>query len=194
MDKIILATSSPYRKEAFSFLGLDFIAQGSDVNEYSNTRPDLPEELVLYLSKLKAQAVAKNYNSGIIIGFDSVGWHKGKILEKPKSKEEAFKRLKSLSGNSHEHYTGIYILNLGSGKELSKVVVTKVKMRKITDSEINKYLKQDSGFNTYSLGYDPLSHYSSTFIKEIQGSYNNLLRGIPLEIIIEMLIEIGYKI
>lgn len=193
MAKIILATSSPYRQEAFRFLDLDFVARSSDVDEYFDGRPNSPEELVLHLAKLKADVVAKNYNSGIIIGFDSVGWYNGQVLEKPKSREEAFQRLKSLSGNTFQFYTGIYMKNLKSGKEISKVVITNVKMRNLTDFEINKYLEQDSRFNTYALGFDPLEHYSSTFARKIDGSYNNLTRGIPLETIVEMLPEVGYK-
>lgn len=194
MTKIILATSSPYRQEAFRSLDLDFVAQGSNVDEYFDGRPNLPKELVLCLAKLKADAIAKNYDSGIIIGFDSVGWHNGQVLEKPKSKEEAFQRLKSLSGNTHQFYTGIYMKNLESEKEISKIAITNAEMRNLTDSEINKYLEQDSKFKTYSLGYDPLGHYSSTFVIKIDGSYNNLIRGIPLETIVEMLFDIGYRL
>jgi len=194
MTKIILATSSPYRLEAFRFLDLDFIAQGSNVDEYFNGRPNSPEELVLHLAKLKADAVAKSYNSGVIIGFDSIGWYNGQVLEKPKSRNEAFQRLKSLSGNINQIYTGIYMKNLKSGKEISKVAITNVEMRNLTDSEINKYLEQDSRFNTYALGYDPLGHYSSTFVRKIEGSYNNLTRGMPLETIVEMLPNVGYKL
>ena len=194
MTKIILATSSPYRQEAFRFLGLDFIAQSSDADEDFDGRPDSPEKLVLCLSKMKAEVVAKKYDSGIVIGFDSVGWFNGQVLEKPKSREEAFKRLESLSGNTHQFYTGIYMINLESKKEISKSVITDVEVRNLLDSEIDKYLDQDLRFNTYALGYDPLEHYSSTFVKRIKGSYNNLTRGIPLEMIVEMLFDIGYKL
>ncbi len=194
MTKIILATSSPYRQEAFRFLDLDFVAQGSNADEYFDGRPDSPKELVLCLAKIKAEAVAKKYDTGIIIGFDSVGWFNRQVLEKPKSREEAFERLKFLSGNTHQFYTGIYMINLESEKEISKLAITNVEVRNLLDSEINKYLDQDSRFNTYALGYDPLEHYSSTFVRKIDGSYNNLTRGIPLETIVEMLSDIGYKL
>ena len=194
MTKIILATSSPYRQEAFRFLGLDFIAQSSDADEDFDGRPDSPEKLVLCLSKMKAEVVAKKYDSGIVIGFDSVGWFNGQVLEKPKSREEAFKRLKSLSGNTHQFYTGIYMINLESKKEISKSAITDVEVRNLLDYEINKYLDQDSRFNTYAIGYDLLGHYSSTFVKRIKGSYNNLIRGMPLEMIVVMLFDIGYKL
>lgn len=194
MNKIILATRSPYRQEAFGLLGLDFLAEGSDIEENFEGRPNNPEELVKHLSRLKAEAVAKNHSEGIVIGFDSVGWFGDTILEKPKTKEEAFKRLRFLSGKNHQFYTGIYIINTSTGHTLSRVVKTDILVRKLRDSEINKYLNQDPNFNTYAIGYDPLGHYSSSFACRIEGSYNNYLRGIPLETIVEMLPIVGYEL
>lgn len=194
MTQIILATASPYRQEAFRFLDLDFIAQWSDIDEYFEWRPDSPKELVLCLAKLKAEEVMKSHNKGIVIGFDSVGLLNWQVLEKPKSRKEAFERLQALSGDKHQLYTGIYMKNLDTGKELSRHAVTNAEMRKLSDIEINKYLDQDSRFKTYALGYDTLSHYSSTFVIRIEGSYNNLTRWIPMETIMEMLFEIGYKL
>lgn len=192
MSKIILATTSPYRRETFGYLCIPFEVEGSNVDE-SRLERNNPEELVKELSKLKAEAVAKNHTDAIVIGMDSVTYFNGKILEKPKSKEEDFERLKALSGNKHQFYTGIHMLNTATNKTLSKVVITDVFMRKLSDEEINKYLDEDSNFNTYALGYDPVKHYSASFVKKIEGSYYNLLGGIPLETIIEMLREIGYK-
>jgi len=193
MSKLILATTSPYRREAFAFLGFDFEAEGSKVDESQIDRNE-PEELVKQLSKLKAEAVAKNHPDSVVIGMDSVGYFNGKILEKPKSKEDAVNRLKDLSGCNHQFYTGIHIINTASNEAVSKVVKTEVFVRELSAGEIDKYLKEDPYYNTYALGYDPLGHSSSAFIKKIEGSYNNLLRGIPLEVIPEMLSEVGYKI
>ena len=193
MGKIILATTSPYRREIFGYLGIPFEAEGSKVDE-SQLERNNPEELVKNLSKLKAEAVAKNHSDAIVIGMDSVTYFKGKILEKPKSKEEDFQRLKNLSGNNHQFYTGIHIINTASVKTLSRVVKTDVFIRELSEEEINQYLNEDPNFNTYALGYDPIKHISASFIKEIKGSYYNLLGGIPLETIVEMLKEIGYKL
>lgn len=193
MPKIILATSSPHRREAFRSLGIDFEVEDSNVDESQIERNE-PEELVKELSRLKAEAVAKKHSKGIIIGFDSIGWLNGLILEKPKSKEQAFKRLKSLSGKKHQFITGIYMINISTGQTLSKVIKTNVFMRKLKELEIKKYLDQDPDFNTYALGYDPLGHYSSSFVEKIEGSYNNLTRGIPLETIVEMFSVLGYKL
>ena len=190
MTKVILATSSPYRQEAFGFLGIDFEAEGSNVDESQVDRIN-PEELVRQLSKLKTEAVAKKYSDAIVIGMDSVGFFNGQILEKPKSKEEEFERLKLLSANNFQFYTGIYMINTTQNKVVSKIVKTEVYLRKLSDGEINKYLEEDPNYNTYALGFDPLGHSSSAFIQRIEGSYNNLLRGIPLEVIGEMLSGVG---
>jgi septum formation protein len=192
--KIILATTSPYRKEAFEMLGLKFIAEDSNVDENFEGRSAAPEKLVGQLSKMKAESVAKNHPDRVIIGFDSVGWFRDAILEKPKSKDEALERLKVLSGNSFQFYTGVHIINNVSNQTLSRVVATNVEMRAMSESEIKKYLNQDSNFNTYALGFDPLGHLSSSFVQKIEGSYNNLLRGIPLETIVEMLKGMGIEI
>ncbi|MFH0792192.1 MAG: Maf family nucleotide pyrophosphatase [bacterium] len=192
MTKIILATTSPYRIEAFKFLGINFVAEGSKVDESLVERTD-PEKLVSVLSKMKAEAVSKNHSDATVIGMDSVGCFNGKILEKPKSREEGFARLVSLSENCFQFYTGIYMINTADKKELSRVVITDACFRKINESEINQYLNEDPNFMTYALGFDSLGHFSSTFISKIEGSYNNVLRGIPLEVIVEMLYNMGYK-
>jgi len=154
MTKIILATTSPYRKEAFGFLGIDFEVEGSEIDESQVPRNN-PEELVKQLSKLKAEAVAKNRPDAIVIGMDSVGYFNGKILEKPKSK---------------------------------------VFMRKFSDADIKRYLDDDPDYNKYAHGYDIKNKISSSFVSEINGSYNSALMGIPLEVLPEMLSEVGYEI
>ena len=173
MEDIILATTSQTRITGFESLNIDFKAEGSNVYEYGSDRPKKPEELVRYLSKLKAEAVSKNHKQGIVIGFDSVGYFNNQILEKPKSREEAFRRLSSLSGNQFDFYTGIYITDFSTSQGISNIVKTKVKLRKIVEEEINKYLDEDDEFTKWSLGFNPWRSYASTFIEEIAGSYTN---------------------
>jgi septum formation protein len=192
--QIILATKSPYRKEAFTCLGLDFITEGSEVDENFSGRPDDPKELVLELAKRKAEFVAKNHKEGIVIGFDSIGWFEGRVLEKPKDKREAFERIKILSRKTHYFYTGVHIISIEKNITKSEISETEITLRDVSEVEINKYLDQDPNFNTYAIGFDPLGHYSISFPIEIKGSYNNYLRGIPLELIVKMLKQVGYEI
>jgi septum formation protein len=194
MQRILLATKSQYRKEAFECLGLDFTCEGSEVDENFPGRPDDPKELVLELSKRKAEFVAKNNKEGIIIGFDSIGWFENKVLEKPKDRNESRERIKMLSGKTHNFYTGVHIINIERNVTKSEISETEITLRDITEAEINKYLDQDLNFNTYAIGFDPLGHYSMSFAINIKGSYNNYLRGIPLELIVKMLKRVGYEI
>jgi MAF protein len=192
--KIILATTSPFRKEAFGFLEIPFKAKEGSVDENFKNRPKDPKKLVLKLAELKAQAVADKHKKGIIIGFDSVGYFQREVLEKPKSKKEAFERLKKISGEKHYFYTGACLIKKETDRMIKKVVVTEIWERKFSDREIKKYLKQDPNYKKIAMGFDPFGHYSVSFARKIQGSYNNYLRGIPLEAIVEMLKKIGYKI
>lgn len=194
MKKIILATTSKWRIQAFEMLDLPFLAEGSNIDENFADRPETPQELVTELAKRKAEAVAKNHKDGIIVGFDSIGWFQNKVLEKPSNKEEAAKRLAEMSGKEFQFYTGICLVDAETKKKYQEVAITKAFMGNLLSSEIEKYLNQDEYFTSYALGFDPLGHYSMTFVKKIEGSYNNLLRGIPIEKIVEMLKEAGIKI
>lgn len=189
MVKLILATTSDYKKKVFGYLGIQFIAEDSKVDESVLPRDD-PKKLVLGLSRLKAKAVAQRHQEGIILGFDSIGYFNGKILEKQKNFEDTKKRLKMLSGKNHWTFTGICAINVKTGKIIQKVVSTKVTMRKLTDKEINEYVNSDKNILKYCLGYDPELSVSSSFALKITGSYNNLLNGMPIEVIPEILQKI----
>jgi septum formation protein len=197
-QKIILATASPYRRDVFSTLGLDFVSEAGDIDERFEGRPREPEKFVLELARRKAEAVAAKvrdrFPEGIVVGFDSIGWFDGRVLEKPRDREEAFLRLKALSGSSYQFFTGVHMISLSDQRTLSRAVQTRVFMRVLFDGEISRYLDQDPKHVTYAHGYDPARHYSSTFAKRIEGSCHNFLEGIPLEDIAEMLKEIGYRI
>jgi len=103
MTNIILATSSPYRIEMFNTLGIPFSTESSNINEQFANRPKNPEELAKVLAKLKAEAVAKKHNNAIVIGIDSLGYYNNHILEKPRTLQNAFQRLKMLSGKDFTH-------------------------------------------------------------------------------------------
>ena len=160
--KIILATSSPYRIQAMKFSGMPFQAVSSNVEEKFESRPDDPKELVKLLSRLKAEAVKEKFErdnpNSIIIGFDSVGYFKGNILEKPSSKQEAFERLRALSEKRHDFFTGITLINTKTKKITQEVIKTIIGFRKISNIEIEKYLSEDKNYNTYATGYDPLAN------------------------------------
>src|SRR3989344_4631088 len=111
--KLILATTSIWRQEAFNTLNIPYEAVSSNFDEKSPLRPKNAGQLVKYLAREKALAVADQYKGEqtVILGFDSVGKYKGAILEKPTSGEDAKRRLLSMSGRGFDFYTGIYAIN-----------------------------------------------------------------------------------
>jgi len=186
MEKIILATASKHRIEGFKHLGLEFLSEKSNIEEHIDGRPDDPEELVKCLSRLKAEAVKKNHPDGIVMGFDSVGYFEGQILEKPQSREEAFDRLSKLSGKDHEFITGVHMINIKNRTQLQRVVSTHITFRDLLEESIDRYLNDSEDYRTRALGYSPFTGISSTFPRLITGNFSNLAYGIPLDNVIEM--------
>jgi septum formation protein len=189
--KIILATTSKYKKKVFSFLELPFDAEPSNVDEESFKEKN-PRERVVGLAKMKAEAVAQRHGSAIIIGSYTLGYFKGNILEKPKDRKQAFSRLKNLSGKRYRVYTGVYAINTTNDKRAVRVVKTDVKMRVLSSEEIKKYVMSDPNLFEYAHGYDPEQGISAAFIKKVSGSLQNLINGMPIEEMPGLLKELGY--
>lgn len=185
--RIVLATTSPYRIEIMKLLGIPFETKESDVEEKFEGRPKDPEGLVTKLSKSKAEAVAKYYDDALVFGFDSVGYFDGRILEKPKSRKEAFDRLKMMAGKSHEHYTGVTLIDTKTKERYYKVIKSKVSLRNFSEEEINRYLEQDDGWKKHAYGYEAIGQLSSTFIKHFEGDFFSFARGMPIAAVREMI-------
>ncbi|HII38881.1 TPA: hypothetical protein HA318_02670 [Candidatus Micrarchaeota archaeon] len=148
-EKLVLATASPYSIAVFKTLGIDFESESSDVDERFATRSTDPKEIVLLLARLKAECVAKKRSLDLVVGFDSVGCFEGRILEKPPSSQEAFERLKALSGKSFDFYTGVHLIDSGAGNAVSKLAQTRIQMRVLQDEEINN-VRNARGVSTHS--------------------------------------------
>jgi len=108
--KIILASASPRRRELMAQAGYEFEIQVSHKEE--NYISDSPDEIVKELALLKAKDIAEQNDRKdlIVIGADTVVAHRGAILGKPKSKEDAFDMIKGFQGDKHQVYTGVAIL------------------------------------------------------------------------------------
>lgn len=184
--KIILATTSEFKIKAFKKIGVPFDAIDSRVDEKKFSRDD-PDKLAAELAFQKAKAVAEEFPKCFVVGLDSIAYHNEQILEKPKSKEEAIIRLKNLSGDMHIALTGICVIKPGNKNPIKKVIKTKAFMRDLSEKEIKKYVNNDPNVLRICLGYDPEMYLSSSFIKRIEGSYNNLLYGVPLGTIVEII-------
>jgi septum formation protein len=142
VNTLILASSSRYRSELLSRLGLGFESRTPDVDE-TPMPGEAPEKLVRRLSQLKAATVAAGYRSGLIIGSDQVAVCGTQVLGKPGTEERACAQLAMLSGNSVSFLTGLCLRDAASGLEQTAVVQTIVRFRALTEDEITDYVRRE---------------------------------------------------
>ena len=165
MKHLILASGSPRRRELMSQVGLDFTVVTSDADE--NIKEMEPEDYVRELSSIKAQSVLEQYadkdDSVIVIGADTIVYHKGEILTKPKDEEDAFRILKSLEGQIHQN--------------VSFYEKTDVWVYDMTDEEIRDYIS--TGEPMDKAGAYGIQGKFAAYIKGIEGDYNNVV-GLPV--------------
>lgn len=177
MKHLILASGSPRRRELMSQVGLDFTVVTSDADE--NIKEMEPEDYVRELSSIKAQSVLEQYadkdDSVIVISADTIVYHKGEILTKPKDEEDAFRILKSLEGQIHQVYTGVTICS--THKNVSFYEKTDVWVYDMTDEEIRDYIS--TGEPMDKAGAYGIQGKFAAYIKGIEGDYNNVV-GLPV--------------
>lgn len=185
MTKFILASGSPRRKELLSRMGIKFEVVISDADEKSVTK-DVPVRLyVQELALLKASAVAKNLGKDtVIISADTVVTLDGKVLGKPKDKEDAHKMLTALSGREHEVYTGVCVMRRSDSKVTCKSVCTRVKFKSLTEDRIDAYIA--TGEPMDKAGAYGIQGVGSMLIESIDGDYFNVV-GLPIATLADIL-------
>lgn len=184
--EIILASTSPRRKELLIGLGLKFRIIPSEVEEVideDNFSPKTIEKLALE----KVEDVVKRVDTAaVVIGADTVVVIEGKVLGKPRDKQEAFEMLSILSGNTHEVITAIAIWDTATGKVVTDHVISEVTFRQIPSDEIHRYI--ETGEPMDKAGSYAIQGIGSIFIKSINGCYTNVI-GLSLNKLADMLKE-----
>ena len=173
--KIILASKSPRRREILETMGVEFETDVADVDE-SVSGELSPVEAVCEISKRKAKKVAERHaDDEIVISADTVVVIDGKIIGKPKDKEDAFNIIKSLSGRTHEVYTGFTVC--GKGKTKTDFEVTKVHFKQLCDDDIRRYVA--TGEPMDKAGAYGIQQKGNLFVEYIHGDYYNVV-GFPI--------------
>jgi septum formation protein len=190
MRNIILASTSPRRKELLEKAGLVFDVSPGNYEE-DMTLELVPCELAKFLSKGKAEDVAKNFDDAIIISADTFVSINNKILGKPHTEERAKITLRTLSGNTHSVFTGFTIIDTKNNKVISKAIETKVTFKDLSDEIIDDYVKNGNPLK-YAGSYT-LNDVTNKFIEKIEGDHNNII-GLPVDAVIETLKEFNVKI
>lgn len=181
--KLILASSSPRRKEILEKEGFEFeiiLPDNIDENKVSLD----PVNHVLELSRKKAESVAKRTDEGLILGADTIVVLDGEILGKPKDEKEAQVILKKLGGKAHKVYTGLTLINKSNDKILSDYDYTKVFFNQLEDEDISNYIA--TGEPLDKAGAYGIQGMGSFLVHHIEGNLDNVI-GLPMKKLKEML-------
>lgn len=176
MNRVILASASPRRRELLMQMGLtDFDVRPARGEEAADTSLS-PEELVKTLALQKAREIrAQAHPTDTVIGADTVVVHAGRILGKPRDRADAEEMLRALSGGIHQVYTGVAVLR--GDKELVEYEKTDVEFRKLDEEEIAAYAATDEPMD--KAGSYGIQGGACIFVKGIRGDYFNVV-GLPL--------------
>lgn len=185
--KLILASTSKFKNELLDTAGLTHSQIESTFEEFSPDQDNV-YQYVKDLSYGKAKSIEDKVDKCIILGIDTIVYANGKILEKPKSIEEARENLVLCSNNTTSVITGITLINKYTNEIIQDYQETKVTLTNINDEDIDYYIKNEPNI-MYVSGF-VIESFVSNFIKNINGSYYNIL-GVPVEKIYEHLSNWG---
>lgn len=169
---LILASASPRRRELMQFYGIPFTVGAADIDETMN--PSLPpEQEVARVSRLKAQALSAP--DSVVVAADTIVVLDGKILGKPKTRDEAIAMLTALSGRSHRVMTGCTVL---SGDRVETFTeITAIHFRELTRQEIERYVA--TGEPMDKAGAYGIQGGAALFCQGMEGDYYNVM-GLPV--------------
>ncbi|HJL56596.1 MAG TPA: nucleoside triphosphate pyrophosphatase [Arenicellales bacterium] len=191
MPALVLASSSPYRRQLLSQLGLSFKVHHPDIDE-STIPGETARELVSRLATQKALAISADAQGGLIIGSDQVAVQGDKIEGKPRDRQDAIRQLSEASGREITLQTGLALLNSTSGRVQVDVIPYKVRFRKLTLPQIEAYLDVEVPFGCCgSLRADGLG---IALLESLTGDDPSALIGLPLIRLVEMLESEGVQV
>ncbi len=175
--KLVLASSSPFRRALLDKLQLDYTTDSADIDE-SPVAGESVEHMVTRLAEAKARALADNYPEALIIGSDQSATLDGQLLHKPGGYEKAFQQLKAASGQQVTFYTGLCLLNTQNQTAETLCDPFTVTFRVLTDSEIQHYLEREEPYNC--AGSFKSEALGISLFESLKGKDPNSLIGLPL--------------
>lgn len=190
MDAIVLASSSPRRRELLTQAGIPFIVVPGDVDEEKADISGTPGQKAEQLAYMKAMDVART-KSGIILGADTIVVCDDEIFGKPADAENARKMLRALSGREHLVITGIALIDTASGRVSTGYETTKVRFSALSDEEIEGYI--ESGEPYGKAGAYAIQGRAALFVESLDGCYSNVV-GLPLRRLYRMLKDFGITV
>jgi len=185
--KLVLASTSKYRKSLLERLALSFIAVAP---HYDEPKLDLPaREVAETHARKKAESLASEFSDSLIIGSDQLVSLDGKILGKPHSFENAVAQLESMQGKCHELITAVAIHDPQTSRTETRTDIHTMCLRKLERPAIEKYVKADMPLNC--AGSYKLESLGIALFKSISGSDDTAVIGLPLLKVVELLALFG---
>lgn len=175
--KLILASTSPYRKALLERLGIAFecVSPGVDEDHYKSLNLT-PAALAQKLAYEKALAVFKRHPQAFVIGGDQLAEVDNQILGKPGTPEKALAQLQLMRGKTHRLLTAVHLL--GPGIDVPHLAVTRLHMRDLTDGELRAYIQRDQAFDC--AGSYKIEQSGIKLFNDIQCDDMNTIQGLPL--------------
>jgi septum formation protein len=189
--RLILASTSIYRRELLNRLGIPFETTNPDTDE-TPLPGETPEQTALRLSEAKARAPAALFPDALIIGSDQVATLDGKIYGKPGNHENAVRQLQTMRGRTVNFFTGLSLCNTRTGTIRTRGIPTLVTFRNLNDREIENYLRREQPYNC--AGSAKSEGLGIAVIAKMEGDDPNALIGLPLIALCDLLQEEGISI
>lgn len=191
MARIILASSSPRRKELLEQVGLKFEIFSPDIDESVHVG-ESADHYVQRLAEQKAQAILAQFPDAIVIAADTSLVLDHKIIGKPESKQHAFEIWTALSDRQHDVFSGVCVMSSECDPNTvqSMVVRTQVHFQKLSQLDMEQYWA--TGEPIGKAGAYAIQGYAAQFIPRIEGSYSNVV-GLPLYETLQLLKNIDQR-
>ncbi|MBA6290242.1 MULTISPECIES: nucleoside triphosphate pyrophosphatase [unclassified Colwellia] len=184
MKKLVLGSTSPFRKEILEKLNIPFVCAKPNIDE-SAFDNESPVELVERLAIEKAKAVAGEFPDALIIGSDQVAMCDGEILGKPHNFENAVKQLEKFSNKTVVFYTGLCVYDSGLDYTTALIEPFLVHFNQLSLSDIENYLHAEQPYNC--AGSFKSEGLGICLFKKLEGDDPNTLIGLPLIKLVELL-------
>jgi septum formation protein len=189
--RLMLASTSRYRRELLGRLGIPFEAHPPQVAE--SERPgELPMDRARRLALEKAQAVALRFPDALVIGSDQVAAASDGVLDKPGNAANARAQLARLSGSSARFYTACAVLCRDTQLHLAHLDTTQVRVRSLTRAEIERYVEREAPYDC--AGSFKAESLGITLFESIESADPTALIGLPLIWLAGALRSAGYQL
>ena len=185
--RLILASGSPRRRELIGRLGIPYVCRESGLDEDLVEAPE-PSLLAARLARMKAREVASGAHRGLVIGCDTLVCLDRRILGKPADRAHARQMLWSLRDRTHDVITAVAVFEASSGREVTSVVASQVRMRRFGQSVLSRYL--DTGDSLDKAGAYGIQTAGAELVESFSGCYFNIV-GLPLCELARLLTRFG---